>query len=56
LEGFASRFGADFYRLPHNRERIRLIKETWQVPDSYPFDQDRLVPLQAGATVAWRLV
>lgn len=55
LEGFASRFGADFYRLPHNRERIRLIKETWQVPSSYSFGQDRLIPLRAGATVAWRL-
>jgi len=56
LEGFASRFGADFYRLPHNRERIRLIKEPWRVPDSYPFSRDRLVPLRAGETVAWRLV
>jgi len=55
LEGFASRFGADFYRLPHNRERIRLIKETWWVPDSYPFGRNRLVPLRAGETVAWRL-
>ncbi|WP_133512946.1 dihydroorotase [Candidatus Thiosymbion oneisti] len=55
LEGFASQFGADFYRLPHNQERIRLIKETWRVPNFYPFDQDRLVPLRAGTTVAWRL-
>ncbi len=55
LEGFASRFGADFYRLPHNRERIRLIKETWPVPSAYPFGHDRLVPLRAGETVAWRL-
>jgi len=55
LEGFASRFGADFYRLPHNRERIRLIKETWRVPNAYPFGHNRLVPLRAGETVAWRL-
>ena len=26
LEGFASDFGADFYRLPRNTERIRLAK------------------------------
>jgi len=55
LEGFASRFGADFYRLPHNRERLRLIKETWRVPSSCPFGRNRLVPLRAGETVAWRL-
>jgi len=55
LENFASRFGADFYRLPHNQERIRLIKETWQVPNFYPLGRDQLVPLRAGATVTWRL-
>jgi len=55
LEGFASRFGADFYRLAHNRERIRLIRDTWPVPDSYGFGHHRLVPLRAGTTVAWCL-
>jgi dihydroorotase len=56
LEGFASRFGADFYRLPRNGERIRLIKDPWQVPDTYAFGNTRLVPLRAGESVAWRLV
>ena len=28
LEGFASDFGADFYRLPRNRDRITLIKDS----------------------------
>lgn len=55
LEGFASRFGADFYRLPHNRESIRLVRETWRVPDTYGFARHRLVPLRAGETIAWRL-
>lgn len=55
LEGFASLFGADFYRLPRNRERIRLIRDPWPVPSSYPFGRSRLVPLRAGETVAWRL-
>jgi dihydroorotase len=55
LEGFASGFGADFYRLPRNRERIRLIREAWQVPDSYAFGPGRLVPLRAGESIAWRL-
>jgi dihydroorotase len=55
LEGFASLFGADFYRLARNRERIRLIRQAWQVPASYAFGATRLVPLRAGETVAWRL-
>jgi len=56
LEGFASHFGADFYRLPRNTAQIRLRREPWQVPDSYAFGDGRLVPLRAGEEVAWRLV
>lgn len=56
LEGFASHFGADFYRLPRNRERITLRREEWTVPERYPFDDGALVPMRAGATVQWRLV
>jgi dihydroorotase len=56
LEGFASHFGADFYRLPRNSTQIRLRREPWQVPDSYAFGDGRLVPLRAGEQIAWRLV
>jgi dihydroorotase len=56
LQGFASEFGADFYRLPRNAERVRLRKEPWQVPESYPFGADELVPLRAGERIAWRLL
>jgi dihydroorotase len=56
LEGFASHFGADFYGLPRNGERITLVKEAWVVPATQPYlDNDVLVPLRAGETVAWRL-
>jgi dihydroorotase len=60
LEGFASDFGADFYRLPRNTDRIRLVKREWRPPASYPFPAsgsgDRLVPMRAGEAVAWQLV
>ena len=55
LEGFASFFGPDFYGLPRNRERIRLRREAWTVPDAYDFGGQLLVPLRAGETVAWRM-
>ncbi len=55
LEGFASRFGADFYRLPRNEHRIRLRRTPWRVPEAYPFGADRLVPLRAGEEIAWQL-
>ncbi|RLJ62160.1 dihydroorotase [Sulfurisoma sediminicola] len=56
LEGFASHFGPDYYGLSRNVERVTLVKEAWTVPaaQSYP-DNDALVPLRAGETVAWRL-
>ena len=55
LQGFAAEFGADFYGLPRNDESITLIKESWDVPWSYPFGADELVPLRAGERIAWRL-
>ncbi len=56
LPGFASEFGADFYRLPRNPDFITLAAEPWQVPDSYDFGKETLVPLRAGETVRWRLL
>ena len=55
LEGFASHFGADFYRMPRNTARITLIKDPWTVPERYRFDCGALIPLGAGETLNWRL-
>lgn len=57
LEGFASLFGPDFYRLPRNTGKLVLEKASQPVPSAYPYlDGDTLVPLRAGETLAWRLV
>ncbi len=56
LEAFASERGADFYGLPRNEESVTLLRESWTVPERYPFGDDELVPLRAGGSVAWRLV
>ncbi len=55
LQGFASEFGPDFYGLPRNEERIKLVRESWEVPGHYPFGNDELIPLRAGERIAWRL-
>ncbi len=59
LEGFASHFGADFYGLPRNKERVTLVKQNWQVPDTLPFadtaGEAPLVPFLAGETLHWKL-
>ena len=56
LEGFASHFGADFYRLPRNAERITLTKEPWRVPAEYALGTEALIPLRAGEEVTWSLL
>ncbi len=56
LEGFASFFGADFYGLQRNAERITLVKQPWSVPVEQPFlADDVLVPFRSGESVAWSL-
>ncbi len=56
LEGFASFYGADYYRLPRNTATVTLRKQDWQMPDSVGFGEHRLVPLRAGETMKWKLV
>ena len=56
LEGFTSFFGADFYQLPRNTQRIILQRESWQVPATIAFGEHRLIPLRAGETLKWKLV
>ena len=60
LEGFAADFGADFYGLPRNADRIRLARREWRPPANYPLgpsDRDgRLVPMRANESVAWQMV
>ena len=55
LEGFASRFGAQFYGLPGNAGTITLEREAWKVPETLPFGVERLVPLRAGETLPWKI-
>ncbi len=56
LEGFASFYGADFYGLPRNTQRITLQKQPWRVPDAYPLGADTITPLLAGESLSWQLV
>ena len=55
LEGFASHFGPDFYRLPRNSHTITLEKVDWTVPESYPLGKSAVVPMHAGETLHWRV-
>ncbi|HET7674232.1 MAG TPA: dihydroorotase [Gammaproteobacteria bacterium] len=55
LADFASRRGANFYGLPHNKGTVRLVQEAWKVPASCAFGGEKVVPLRAGEILAWRL-
>lgn len=55
LQGFASEFGADFYGLPRNDEKITLLRDPWPVPHSLAFGHDELIPFRAGAQMKWRI-
>jgi dihydroorotase len=56
LEAFASRHGANFYRLPVNAGTVALEKRPWKVPRRLPLGTDELVPLAAGSQVPWRVL
>jgi len=55
LEGFASFFGADFYNLKRNQNKITLIKENWQVPKTYSIADEIVVPFFADEQIAWKI-
>ncbi|MFM8465231.1 MAG: dihydroorotase [Burkholderiaceae bacterium] len=56
LEGFASFFGPDFYRLPRNQTQVTLKKAEWIIPAEIILGDTTLVPLDAGRSLAWKLV
>lgn len=54
LEGFVSRHGALFHGLPLNEKMVELVKTPSRIPESYPFDQESLIPIRAGERIPWR--
>ena len=55
LEAFASFYGADYYGLPRNTDKVTLEKKEWQVPATVGFAEHQLVPLRAGEMMRWKL-
>ncbi len=55
LATFANEHGADFYRLPRNTGTVTLARSEWTVPERYAFGAGEVVPIFAGASLAWKL-
>jgi dihydroorotase len=53
LEAFASQNGPDFYNLPRNADTVELVKESWDVPETYNFGSNAVVPVKAGEQIEW---
>ncbi len=56
LEKFASLNGPRFYHLAVNKEIIHLKKTPWNVPKSYPFGGETVVPFRAGELIKWKVI
>lgn len=56
LEAFTSFYGADFYGLPRNQDKITLQKQAWLVPPTLPYGDNALIPLAAGQMLDWQLL
>ena len=55
LEAFASLNGPAFYGLPVNEGTITLERQDWTLPETVPFGEHQLVPLNAGETIHWKM-
>lgn len=56
LDDFAHGFGTAFYGLPPQDGTVTLRRDAWQVPASYPFGDDVVVPLRANEGLRWQRV
>lgn len=55
FEGFASLNGPAFYRLPVNEERITILREPQEVPETLVAAGEEIVPFHAGEPLNWRV-
>ncbi|XP_021769956.1 dihydroorotase, mitochondrial-like [Chenopodium quinoa] len=54
LEAFTSFNGPDFYGLPRNTSKIKLLKEPWKIPECISFPSGEIVPMFAGQMLDWK--
>lgn len=57
LEGFASFYGADFYGLPRNKDKIVLKKQDQTIAENLKYiDSSGITPFAAGLTIPWQQI
>jgi dihydroorotase len=53
FEDFACVFGAHFYQLPPNTDKVHLIRQKQEIPQFLTFGSERLIPFKAGERLEW---
>lgn len=53
LSNFMGKFGAEFYNLPMNTNKIDLLRKPLIIPKSLPLGDETVIPLAAGQTLQW---
>jgi len=56
VENFLSVYGAKFYGIPVNKERMILNRSPWNVARSYPYKGGTLIPFHAGDVLDFKCV
>jgi dihydroorotase len=55
FENFMSKFGADFYKLEYNSEKISLVKSPLKIPEKISTPEGDIIPLMAGEELIWSM-
>ena len=55
LNDFTSRFGAEFYQLPVNQERIELVRLPQTIPELLPLGDTFVKPMGALESIPWSI-
>ena len=62
LERFVAEYGARFYGLPLNEERMRLVRKPHRIPESFDYTVEssggeggKLIPFKAGQVLDWQI-
>ena len=55
LSDFSNKFGADFYNLSYNQDKIRLVRKNQEIPHQLEYHNNQITPFLAGQTIHWQI-
>ena len=55
LSDFSNKFGADFYNLSYNQDKIRLVRKNQEIPHQLEYHNNQITPFLAGQIIEWQI-